>query len=80
MVIIIKTGIDNFFSIKDPELRSYCLAMTIIVFAYAVGNYPQEAIVQFPSNIYFYLYAALITVTKRLDIEKQNKNLSSHFS
>lgn len=80
MVIIIKTGINNFFSIKDPELKSYSLAMTIIVFAFAVGNYPQEAIVQFPSNIYFYLYAALITVTKRLDIEKQKKNLSTYLS
>ncbi|EOR94987.1 hypothetical protein ADIARSV_1858 [Arcticibacter svalbardensis MN12-7] len=80
MVIIIKTGINNFFSIKDPELRSYCLAMTIIIFAFAVGNYPQEAIVQFPSNIYFYLFTAIITVTKRLDIEKQKKNLSSNFS
>lgn len=73
MVIILITGINNFFSIKDPELRSYCLAMTLIVFAYAIGNYPQEAIVQFPSNIYFYLFAALITITKRLDIEKEEK-------
>ncbi|WP_069659962.1 O-antigen ligase family protein [Arcticibacter eurypsychrophilus] len=80
MVIIIKTGINNFFSIKDLELRSYCLAMTIILFAFAVGNYPQEAIVQFPSNIYFYLFTAIITVTKRLDIEKQKKNLSPNFS
>jgi len=73
MVVILITGINSFFSIKDPELRSYCLAMSVIVFAYAIGNYPQEAIVQFPSNIYFYLFAALITVTKRLDMDKQNR-------
>lgn len=73
MAVILITGINNFFSIKDPELRSYCLAMSVIIFAYAIGNYPQEAIVQFPSNIYFYLFAALITVTKRLDIEKQSQ-------
>jgi len=75
MVVILITGINSFFSIKDPELRSYCLAMSVIIFAYAVGNYPQEAIVQFPSNIYFYLFAAMITVTKRLDNEKQRRKL-----
>ncbi|MGV8879785.1 MAG: O-antigen ligase family protein [Sphingobacteriaceae bacterium] len=69
--IILKTGINNFYRIKDPELKSYCLAMTLIVFALGVGNYPQEALVQFPSNIYFYLMAAIITVTYRLDKEKQ---------
>ncbi|MGV3706035.1 MAG: O-antigen ligase family protein [Arcticibacter sp.] len=74
MVIILITGINNSFRIQDPELRSYCLAMTVIVFAYAVGNYPQEAIVQYPSNIYFYFFAALITITKRLDITKR-KNI-----
>jgi len=73
MVIILITGINSFFSIKNPELRSYCLAMSVIIFAYAIGNYPQEALVQFPSNIYFYLFAALITVTKRLDMEEQNR-------
>lgn len=75
MVVILITGINNFFSIKDPELKSYCFAMILIIFAYAVGNYPQEAIVQFPSNIYFYLFAAIITVTKRLDSEKQQRRL-----
>jgi hypothetical protein len=38
-----------------------------MVFAFHIGNYPQEAIVQFPSNIYFYLCVALITLTKQLD-------------
>lgn len=74
MFIIITIGIINFYRIKDPELKIYCLAMTLIIFAYAVGNYPQEAIVQFPSNIYFYLFAALITVTYQLDRKKQNKS------
>lgn len=78
MVVMLITGINSFFSIKDPELRSYCLAMSVIIFAYAIGNYPQEAIVQFPSNIYFYLFAALITVTKRLDLEKQSQPKLQH--
>lgn len=69
--IILKTGIDNYYKIRDPELKSYCLAMLLIVFAFNIGNYPQEALVQYPSNVYFYLVAALINITYKLDLEKR---------
>jgi putative inorganic carbon (HCO3(-)) transporter len=76
MFFIIKTGINNYYLIEDPELKVYCLAMTLIIFAYNLANFPQEALVQFPSNILFYLEAALINITLRLDIglraEKNN--------
>lgn len=62
-------GIRNFFTIRDPELKAYCLGMVLIVFALSIGNYPQEAFVQFPLSIYFYLTLAIITVTKLLDNE-----------
>lgn len=71
MFIILKTGIDNYYRIRDPELKCYCLGMVLIVFAYHVGNYPQEALVQFPSNVYFYLVAALINITLKLDLDKR---------
>ncbi|MEX8546007.1 MAG: O-antigen ligase family protein [Mucilaginibacter sp.] len=75
MFIILRTGIRNYFLIQDPELKSYCLAATVIVFALNVGNFPQEAIVQFPTNILFVLVAALITVTYKLDqIPKTGNN------
>lgn len=70
MFTILKTGINNFYRIRDPELKTYCLAMTLIVFALNLGNYPQEALVQFPVSIYFYLVIALINVTYKLDREK----------
>jgi len=75
MFTILKTGINNYYQIKDPELKTYCLAMTLIVFAYNIANFPQEALVQFPSNVFFSLEAALITVTLRLDIEKRKTQL-----
>lgn len=71
MFMVLYMGIDNYYKIRDPELKSYCLASVLIVFALNIGNYPQEALVQYPSNIYFYLVAAMITVTKRLD-DQQN--------
>jgi putative inorganic carbon (HCO3(-)) transporter len=63
-------GIKHYFSIRDPELKTYCFAMTLIIFAIAIGNFPQEAIVQYPMNIFFYLFLALVKVTKVLDDKK----------
>ncbi len=68
--IVLKTGIENYFIIQDPELKSYCLAAVLIVFAISVGNFPQEAIVQFPLSIYFFMLIALMNVTRRLDEQK----------
>ena len=71
--VILREGINNYYKIKDPALKSVCLSMILVIFAYHIGNYPQEAIVQFPSNTLFYLVAALIVITKRLDDEMQLK-------
>lgn len=67
MFMVLKTGIDNFFLIRNSELKSICLAMTIVVFVIGIGSFPQEAIVQFPSNILFYMAIAIIQCTLRLD-------------
>jgi putative inorganic carbon (HCO3(-)) transporter len=69
--IIIKTGIDHYYKIRDPELKSYCLAMVLMVFAWNIANFPQEALVQYPSNVIFYLTVALINVLYRVDQEQQ---------
>ncbi|WDF53685.1 O-antigen ligase family protein [Mucilaginibacter sp. KACC 22063] len=74
MFVMMKTGINNFYLIQDPELKSYCLAATLIVFAFNIADFPQEALVQFPSNILFYLFVALIPITKNLDDQKR-KNI-----
>lgn len=71
MFTILRTGINNYYSIRDPELKAYCLACVLIIFAMNIGNYPQEALVQYPSNVLFYLVIALMNVTKRID-DQQN--------
>jgi putative inorganic carbon (hco3(-)) transporter len=73
MFTFLRTGINNFYLIKDPELKTYCLALVLIVFAYNIANFPQEALVQYPSNVYFSLEVALISVVYRLDKEKQKQ-------
>jgi hypothetical protein len=75
MFTFLKTGINNFYQIKDPELKMYCLGITLVVFAYNIANFPQEALVQFPSNVYFTLDAALLSVLLKLDKEKQEKSM-----
>ncbi|RZK26628.1 MAG: O-antigen ligase domain-containing protein [Flavobacterium sp.] len=72
---ILKTGISNYFKINNPELKNYCLAMVAIVFALTIGNFPQEALVQYPINIYFYLVIALIHLTYKFDKKPQEENL-----
>ncbi len=67
---ILKVGITNYYKIKDPELKSYSLAMVLIVFALHIGNYPQEALVQYPTNILFSLVLALINTLLFLDKKK----------
>lgn len=67
MFIVLKSGINYFFRIRDPELKNYCLCMILVVFALNVGNYPQEALIQFPSSFFFYLAIALINAVYFLD-------------
>lgn len=75
--IILTTGINNYYQIKDPELRSYSLALVLIVFALHIGNYPQEALVQYPTTILFSLVVALINSTLSLDKKIQTPLISS---
>lgn len=73
--IILKVGITNYYQIKNPELKSYSLALVLIVFALHIGNFPQEALVQYPTNILFSLVLALINTTLALD----KKGMQSQF-
>jgi hypothetical protein len=73
MATIMVSGVNNYFKIQDPELKSFCLIGLLIVFALNFGNYPQEALVQFPSNIIFYLGTALITISRRLDTQQNQQ-------
>jgi O-antigen ligase len=69
--IVLKIGITNFYKIRDPELKSFSLAMVLIVFALHIGNFPQEALVQYPTNILFSLVLALIITLPALDNDMQ---------
>ena len=69
--VILYKGISYYYLIRDPELKCYCLAVVLIIFALDIGNYPQQAFVQYPNNILFYLGMAIINITMRLDLQKR---------
>lgn len=69
--VVLKNGINYFFRIRDPQLKNYCMAMILVIFAFNIGNFPQQALVQYPSNILFYLSIAIVVACMRLDTEKQ---------
>jgi hypothetical protein len=77
LFVVLKNGINFFFRIKDPDLRNYCMTMILVIFAFNIGNFPQQAIVQYPSNILFYLSIAIIVACMRLDLEKQSNLANS---
>jgi O-antigen ligase len=72
MFVVLYTGINNYYKIKDPTLKSYCMAMVLIAFTLNIANFPQEALVQYPTNVYFSLVLALIGVTRLLDQKKEH--------
>lgn len=74
--VALAKGINNYFKIKDPELKSYCLSVTLIIFALCVGNFPQEGLIQYPLNVYFCLFMALINITLSLDMKIVRNNNS----
>jgi O-antigen ligase len=69
--VVLKNGINYYFLIKNPQLKNYCMAMILVIFAFNIGNFPQQAIIQYPSNILFYLSIAIIVACMRLDKEQQ---------
>lgn len=69
--VILYYAIKYYYLIHDPDLQAYCLAMILVIFAIDIGNYPQQAIVQYPTNILFYLAMAIVNVVMRLDLQKR---------
>jgi O-antigen ligase len=73
VLMILITGIKNYYKIRDPELKSYFLACLLLIASWNVGNFAQQSIVQYPSNVLFFLAVALMGAIYRID---QQQNLA----
>jgi putative inorganic carbon (hco3(-)) transporter len=68
--VILITGIRNFYRMHDPELKAYMAALLAVVFGLVIANYPQEALIQAPTILIFYIIMAFVVRLKKLDEQK----------
>jgi putative inorganic carbon (HCO3(-)) transporter len=65
--VVLIVGIRNYYRMKDPLLKTYLAALLGVVFSLVVANYPQEALIQAPTILIFYIIMALIVRLKKID-------------
>ncbi|MBN2013140.1 O-antigen ligase family protein [candidate division KSB1 bacterium] len=76
-IAIFKQGINSFFIIRDPVLKSIALSMLCVLFCLMVVNYPQEAIKQLPTSLLFWVAAAVVSRAGQIDMEEQQKKIKA---
>jgi putative inorganic carbon (HCO3(-)) transporter len=67
--LILKTGIQAFFRVKDPRIKVYYAAAVSCIFAFYVGDYAQLA-VGGPADICIY-FMFIAMILKRKDYDKE---------
>jgi len=67
LCISICVGIRNYFFIKNRELKAYLLAILVTFYVLIFANFPQEAIIQLPTNVIFFIILSFMTKLKELD-------------
>lgn len=70
LCVSIGVGIKNYFRMRDPELKAIMLATLTCFYVLIVANFPQEAIIQLPTNIIFFIILSFMTKLKELDDQK----------
>lgn len=74
-IVILIVGIRNYYRMKDPLLRTYMAALLAVVFGIVIANYPQEALIQAPTILIFYIIMAFIVRLKKLDESTHKRHL-----
>ena len=64
---MMKWGIYYYFRVKDPQIKNIYLCINTTFFMLLIASYPQEAILQLPTSIIFYLFLATIVRLKDFD-------------
>lgn len=68
--VIVITGVRNYYRMQDPLLKTYMAGLLAVVFSIIIANYPQEALIQIPTVLIFYMIMAMIVKLRKLDEEK----------
>ncbi len=64
---VIRTAIYYYLRVRNPKIRHFYLCFIVIFFMLTLANYPQEAIVQLPTSLVFYVSCAAIVKMKDFD-------------
>lgn len=73
---IMRWGIYYYFRVRDPMIKNLYLAINTVFFMLVIASYPQEAILQVPTSIIFYILLAAIVKLKDFD-ENFREDISS---
>ncbi|RAJ06938.1 O-antigen ligase-like membrane protein [Chitinophaga skermanii] len=74
--IVMQTGIRQYYRTRNPELRTYYLAIMVNIFSMIIANYAQVAIGQIPGAFMFYGSLAMIIKLRSFDTNTQTENKS----
>lgn len=66
-ITIVIVGIRNYYRMQDPLLKAYLAGTLAAIFSIIVANYPQEALIQAPTILIFYIMMALVVRLRKLD-------------
>lgn len=64
---VMKWGIYYYFRVQDPKIKNIYLCINVTFFMLLIASYPQEAILQLPTSIIFYLFLATLVRLKDFD-------------
>lgn len=64
---VMRWGIYYYFRVRDPMIKNLYLAINTAFFMLVIASYPQEAILQVPTSIIFYILLAAIVKLKDFD-------------
>src|SRR5450432_3857752 len=66
--ILMRVGYRSFYRVKDPEIRTYYIALLIMTFTFMVAQYAQITLSQYPMALNF--YGTLVIFIKLADFDK----------
>lgn len=69
LYVIVSMGIRYYLRVKNEQMKIIYLAVTTMMFMLILASYVQEAIVQLPTSIHFYVCLAIIARLKDFEAE-----------
>ena len=63
----VRTAIYYYLRVSNPKIKAMYLGLTVMFFQLTLANYPQEAIVQLPTSIIFYVSLAMLVKMREFD-------------